>query len=248
MSWTRFVGNTDLIVVSRSRDHGRIWSKPIRINPLAQNGAVQGSQVAVGPNGEVYVVYEVFYVGGLRQHFLARSTNGGGMFSALRAITPVLGEVSFVVHVRHEQLRLDAGRPAHRQGVRRLRRPAESQRGRRGGAHRVERQEPDLLVAGRRQRHVPGPPVHARRRGGRGRHRPRELVRHPQQSRRYLPLRHLRHLLEVPGSLRAERTPQRLVDRRGNGELHRELRPVAPCLTPGISYGHSTVPLFRRSP
>jgi hypothetical protein len=94
-SWTRFIGNTDMILLSRSTDHGVTWSAPVAVSPVGQNGAVQGSQVAVGPNGEVDVVYEVFYVGNLRRQFLARSTNGGVTFSAPVAITPYFNELRF---------------------------------------------------------------------------------------------------------------------------------------------------------
>jgi hypothetical protein len=94
-SWTRFIGNTDMILLSRSTNHGVTWSAPVAVSPVGQNGAVQGSQVAVGPNGEVYVVYEVFYVGGLRRQFLAKSTNGGVTFSAPVAITPYFNELRF---------------------------------------------------------------------------------------------------------------------------------------------------------
>ncbi len=96
VSWTHFIGNSvDMILFSRSTNHGQTWSAPIQISPTAQNGAVQGSQVAVGPNGEVYVAYEVFYVGGARRHFLAKSTNGGSSFSAPVAITPLFNELKF---------------------------------------------------------------------------------------------------------------------------------------------------------
>ena len=95
VTWSRFVGNSDTIVLSRSTNHGQTWSKPIRISSRSQDGAVQGSQVAVGPNGEVYVVYEVFYVGGKRQHFMAKSTNRGVTFGVPKSITPRFNEVSF---------------------------------------------------------------------------------------------------------------------------------------------------------
>jgi len=66
----------------------------LRISPPAQDGAVQGSAVAVGPNGELYVAYEVFFVGG-RRHFLAKSVDGGASFSSPVAITPLFNELSF---------------------------------------------------------------------------------------------------------------------------------------------------------
>ena len=100
-SWSRFIGNSllgftsDLIVFSRSTDQGHTWSAPLRISLPVQDGAVQGSQVAAGPDGTVYVVYEVFYVGGKRQHFVANSINGGLSFSVPVAITPLFNELSF---------------------------------------------------------------------------------------------------------------------------------------------------------
>src|SRR5712692_6406196 len=80
---------------SRSTDQGQTWSAPLRISLPVQDGAVQGSQVAAGPDGTVYVVYEVFYVGGKRQHFVANSINGGLSFSVPVAITPLFSELSF---------------------------------------------------------------------------------------------------------------------------------------------------------
>jgi hypothetical protein len=95
VSWTRFVGNSDMIVFSRSGDHAATWSAPIQISLPSQNGAVQGSAVAVGPAGEVYVAYEVSFVGGKRQQFLAKSTDGGATFSTAASVTPLFNELSF---------------------------------------------------------------------------------------------------------------------------------------------------------
>jgi hypothetical protein len=94
-SWTRFTGNLDAIMFSRSADHGQTWSNPLQISPSSQSGAVQGSQVAVGPDGTIYVVYEVFYVGSQRAQFFAKSTNGGTSFSTPAQITPLFGELKF---------------------------------------------------------------------------------------------------------------------------------------------------------
>ena len=95
VSWTHFVGNSDYIVLSRSTDHGSSWSDMLRISPSSQDGAVQGSQVAVGPSGEVYVAYEVFYVGGQRAQFLCKSSDGGQTFSSPVSITPLFSELKF---------------------------------------------------------------------------------------------------------------------------------------------------------
>ncbi len=94
-SWSHFTATSNMIFFSRSTNHGVTWSKAIQINPTSQNGAVQGSQVAVGPAGEVYVAYEVFLASGQGQHFIAKSTNGGVSFGAPVAMTPAFKNLSF---------------------------------------------------------------------------------------------------------------------------------------------------------
>jgi hypothetical protein len=78
------------------------WSSAIRINPTIQNGAVQGSQVSVGPGGEVYVAYEVFLgtTGAQGRHFIAKSTNGGVSFSAPVPMSPTFNNLSFHANYR----------------------------------------------------------------------------------------------------------------------------------------------------
>jgi hypothetical protein len=93
--WTHFTADSDMIFFSRSTDHGQTWSKAIQISPESQNRAVQGSQVAVGPSGEVYVSYEVFFEGNKRQHFIAKSSDGGVSFGAAVTMTPVFNDLSF---------------------------------------------------------------------------------------------------------------------------------------------------------
>ena len=99
-TWTHFSATSDMIFFSRSTDHGVTWSKPIQISTMAQNGAVQGSQVAVGPGGEVYVAYEVFLAGGQGQHFIAKSTNGGLSFGARVPLTPAFNNLNFPAFYR----------------------------------------------------------------------------------------------------------------------------------------------------
>lgn len=95
VSWTRFSDASNKILFSRSNDHGQTWSAPVQVNGSWQDGAVQGSQVAVGPGGEVYVVYETFFQGNKRRHYLVKSTDGGQTFGAAVAITPLFNELSF---------------------------------------------------------------------------------------------------------------------------------------------------------
>lgn len=97
-TWTRFTPSTDYIVFSRSLDCGHTWTAPLRISDPGFSGAVQGSQVAVGPaggGGIIYVVYEVFLTGGLRAQFVASSANGGTSWGASYQATPLFNELSF---------------------------------------------------------------------------------------------------------------------------------------------------------
>jgi hypothetical protein len=102
VTWTRFVGNLDMIMFSKSINQGMSWSTPIQVSDPALNGAVQGSQVAVGPNGEIYVTFEVYYVGNQRAHFFTKSTNGGETWSPYVAATPLFGALKFNSTYRKE--------------------------------------------------------------------------------------------------------------------------------------------------
>ncbi len=94
--WTRFTAATDFTLFSRSTDHATTWSTtPVQINPAGQNGAVQGCQVAVGPAGEVYVAYQIFFIGGVRLHFVAKSVDRGLTFSTAVPITPFFHDLRF---------------------------------------------------------------------------------------------------------------------------------------------------------
>jgi hypothetical protein len=98
VTWSEFKstrrGSTDMIDFARSTDHGLNWTTPKQVSLSTQNGAVQGSQVAVGPDGTVYVVYEVFYAGNQRAQFLTKSTNGGSTFTTPVVITPKFNELN----------------------------------------------------------------------------------------------------------------------------------------------------------
>jgi hypothetical protein len=100
-TWTHFTATSSMIFFSRSTNHGVTWSKAIQINPAAQNGAIQGSQVAVGPKGEVYVSYELFTgTGATGNHQIAKSTNGGVLFSTPVAQTPTFNNLTFCLDYR----------------------------------------------------------------------------------------------------------------------------------------------------
>lgn len=52
----RFTAPGNPILVSRSQDGGSTWDRPVRVNAVGRSRAVAPS-VAVGPKGEVYVLY-----------------------------------------------------------------------------------------------------------------------------------------------------------------------------------------------
>ncbi len=84
LSWTDFQFNPRTgfeapITFSRSTDGGTSFSAPIRVSFGGPSEIVQGSEPAVGPNGEVYVAWFRWspVPSGV---FIAKSTNGGGSF------------------------------------------------------------------------------------------------------------------------------------------------------------------------
>jgi hypothetical protein len=100
-SWTHFTATSSMIFFSRSTDHGVTWSKAIQINPANQNGAIQGSQVAVGNKGEVFVSYELFTgTGATGVHEIAKSTNGGVSFGTPVSQTPTFNNLTFCLDYR----------------------------------------------------------------------------------------------------------------------------------------------------
>ncbi len=77
ISWTRF-GTPPGILLTKSTNNGVNWSAPVQVS---SGGGVQGSDPAIGPNGEVYVVW----LGGTSTTdivYFNKSTNGGTTFGA----------------------------------------------------------------------------------------------------------------------------------------------------------------------
>lgn len=112
-SWSHFTGcqnqysalyggyvltcSSDSIYLAYSTNHGQTWSTPVQISPGTQDGAVQGSQPSVGPDGTVYLTYEFFGSNNQRQQYLSVGTWSGGSltFSAPFAVSPVFSELDF---------------------------------------------------------------------------------------------------------------------------------------------------------
>jgi hypothetical protein len=88
VSWTRYklrkIGDTYVespIVLSYSDNGGVTWSSMKAVTPPALNSD-QGSVPGVGPNGEVYVVFENFNTpGATNQVMVATSLDGGNTFA-----------------------------------------------------------------------------------------------------------------------------------------------------------------------
>lgn len=64
IGWTRWTLTNSLMLLSRSTDAGKTWSKPIEIDdhpglPRDDNGALEGFDGTVGPDSTVYVVWSV---------------------------------------------------------------------------------------------------------------------------------------------------------------------------------------------
>ena len=93
ISWTLFPGGgNDQILFARSTNHGLTFSKPIKVSKRIAVG--QGSDIAVAPDGTVYVFWRQFDVNVPRIDdaiVFVKSTNGGQTFSdpqVARSIVP----------------------------------------------------------------------------------------------------------------------------------------------------------------
>jgi hypothetical protein len=93
VAWTLFPGGgSDQVLFARSSDHGATFSKPIIISKNVPNA--QGSDIAVAPNGTVYVFWRQFaFVGGAKEDAIVyvKSTDGGKTFSDPQTIRTIVG-------------------------------------------------------------------------------------------------------------------------------------------------------------
>ena len=93
VAWARYSGQAanDVLLFSRSTDGGRSFSRPVRLTQC--RGEEQFADIAVGPNGAVYVTYrEIAHQGPTQNRIgIVRSTDGGQSFGApvtVAEITP----------------------------------------------------------------------------------------------------------------------------------------------------------------
>jgi hypothetical protein len=88
IGWTQFTLAASDLLFSRSTDGGQNWSQPVKLNgvpglPRDDNGAVEGFDGAVGPDGTLYTIWNDR--SGIR---FAVSTDGGRSFNHDRHIIP----------------------------------------------------------------------------------------------------------------------------------------------------------------
>lgn len=86
IGWTQFTLSETNLLFSRSTDDGKTWSKPIKLNgkpglPRDDNGALEGFQGVVGPDGKLYTIWD-----DRDGVMMAVSNDGGRSFSKDRRI------------------------------------------------------------------------------------------------------------------------------------------------------------------
>ncbi len=92
VAWTLFPGaGADKILFSRSTDHGKTFSPPLKISSALANA--QGSDIAVAPDGTVYVVWRQFAFGPAVPNAVVfvKSSDGGMTFSAPKIAQTING-------------------------------------------------------------------------------------------------------------------------------------------------------------
>lgn len=93
--WSRFTGfGQNKIYLSRSTDNGESFSRPIQLTTHGLSGSVQGCDIAIEGDGDVYITFRTFNdasVPGANALYFVRSTNAGASFSnpaKIKDITP----------------------------------------------------------------------------------------------------------------------------------------------------------------
>ena len=92
--WSRFTAfGQNKIQFSRSTDSGQTFSKPIFLTTHGKTGSVQGCDVAIEGDGDVYVTFRTFADASQRGQnalYSARSTDGGASFANATKVRDIL--------------------------------------------------------------------------------------------------------------------------------------------------------------
>jgi hypothetical protein len=86
--WARFTGGNNHVGVKYSPDHGETWISSDFVGPQRDLNAMQGCNLAVQPDGDVFVSYRTFDNNPSNSNkndsavFVARSSDGGATFSS----------------------------------------------------------------------------------------------------------------------------------------------------------------------
>jgi hypothetical protein len=91
VAWTRFGPDGPQIMFSRSTNAGRTFQNPIAISTLGS--FTQGATPRVGPNGEIYIVWERFNTPGIH---ISKSTDGGRTFGADAVAETLVADLEFI--------------------------------------------------------------------------------------------------------------------------------------------------------
>jgi hypothetical protein len=91
VAWARYAGfaKNNVILFSRSTDHGRTYSRPIRLTPGLSEESF--ADLDVGPNGNVYLTFRTFSVQGPTADALwvVRSTDFGASWGAPQRVATI---------------------------------------------------------------------------------------------------------------------------------------------------------------
>lgn len=92
--WSRFTGNgQNKIYFSRSTDGGDTFSRPMQLTVHGFTGSVQGCDIAIEGDGDVYVTFRTYddaSVNGENALYVTRSSNGGASFSRATKVRDIV--------------------------------------------------------------------------------------------------------------------------------------------------------------
>jgi hypothetical protein len=93
MAWSQYnsFAPNNAVLFARSTDHGLIFSRPIRVTPVA-HGTASFADLAVGPDGAVYLAFLTYPSASNPSSdvWLSKSTNGGASFGSAAHVASIV--------------------------------------------------------------------------------------------------------------------------------------------------------------